>query len=112
MPRARSEFVRVTGNRWGILRRSYSVNEMQDVMVTREVLEVYDKYDGDFGLLDERWASVEDRRKVSNEQSVQSARRSSFGLSGDSVPLSGLSQTDSGKSSPRLARILTTSVRT
>lgn len=39
-----------------------------DIIVTKEVLEIYDKYDQDFGLLHERWASEEDRQKVTPEQ--------------------------------------------
>jgi len=41
---------------------------MKDVIVTREVLELYDKYEGDFGLLHERWADKRDREKVTREQ--------------------------------------------
>jgi hypothetical protein len=43
---------------------------MEDLIITKEILGVYDKYDGDFGLLDERWASKDDRKKVTLEQSV------------------------------------------
>jgi len=32
------------------------------MIITKEILEIYDKYDGDFGLLDERWASANDRQ--------------------------------------------------
>ena len=39
-------------------------------IVTKEILDVYDKYDGDFGLLSEPWASKKDRNKVSLEQSM------------------------------------------
>jgi len=39
------------------------------MIITKEILEIYDKYDGDFGLLDERWASANDRQKVTREQS-------------------------------------------
>jgi len=38
-------------------------------IVTKEILDIYDKYEGDFGLLDEPWASKKDRKKVSLEQS-------------------------------------------
>lgn len=38
-------------------------------IVTKEILDIYDKYEGDFGLLDEPWASKKDRDKVSFEQS-------------------------------------------
>lgn len=38
-------------------------------IITKEILDIYDKYDGDFGLLDEPWASKKDRDKVSLEQS-------------------------------------------
>lgn len=41
---------------------------MNNVIVGREVLDIYDKYDQDFGLLDERWASEKDRQKVTDEQ--------------------------------------------
>ena len=37
-------------------------------MVTKKTLEIYDKYDGDFGLLDEPWAKKKDRKLVSPEQ--------------------------------------------
>jgi len=39
------------------------------MIITKEILEIYDKYDGHFGLLDERWASANDRQKVTREQS-------------------------------------------
>lgn len=41
---------------------------MPDVIVTRDVLDIYDKYDSDFGLLDERWARQKDRDKLTSEQ--------------------------------------------
>jgi len=41
---------------------------MKNVIITREVLDLYDKYEGDFGLLDERWADKRDREKVTSEQ--------------------------------------------
>lgn len=37
-------------------------------MVTKKILEIYDKYEYDFGLLDEPWAKKEDRDIVSSEQ--------------------------------------------
>lgn len=37
-------------------------------IINRSVLDLYDKYEGDFGLLDEPWASEEDRKKLTNEQ--------------------------------------------
>ncbi len=37
-------------------------------MVTKKVLEIYDKYEGDLGLLDEPWANKKDRQSVSSEQ--------------------------------------------
>jgi hypothetical protein len=37
-------------------------------MVTKKILEIYDKYEGDFGLLDEPWAKKKDRELVSSEQ--------------------------------------------
>lgn len=41
---------------------------MEGVIVTREVLDLYDKYHGDFGLMDERWANPKDLQKASDEQ--------------------------------------------
>ena len=38
--------------------------------ITKEVLDVFFKYDEDLSLLNERWAKEEDRDKVSFEQSV------------------------------------------
>ena len=38
------------------------------MIIGKEVLAIYDKYNQDFGLLDERWASVKDRKAVTNEQ--------------------------------------------
>lgn len=38
-------------------------------IVTKKILNLYDKYEGDFGLLDEPWASKKDRQVVSFEQS-------------------------------------------
>jgi hypothetical protein len=43
---------------------------MKNVIIGREILDIYDKYDHDFGLLDERWASERDRQKVTLEQSM------------------------------------------
>ena len=37
-------------------------------IVTKETLKIYDEYHGDFGLLEERWASEKDRQRVSDEQ--------------------------------------------
>jgi hypothetical protein len=37
-------------------------------LVNKALLDLYDKYDGDLGLLDERWASREDREAFSSEQ--------------------------------------------
>jgi hypothetical protein len=37
-------------------------------LVTKELLDLHDKYDGDLGLLDERWAPKEDRELFSSEQ--------------------------------------------
>jgi hypothetical protein len=37
-------------------------------MVTKKTLEIYDKYEGDFGLLYEPWANKKDRELVSSEQ--------------------------------------------
>jgi hypothetical protein len=42
--------------------------EMKDVTITKEVLDLYDKYDQDFGLLNERWADPKDRDKVTAGQ--------------------------------------------
>lgn len=41
---------------------------MKRVVVTKEVLDLYDKYEGDFGLLHERSADKADREKATNEQ--------------------------------------------
>jgi hypothetical protein len=41
---------------------------MKNVIVTKEVLDIYDKFVGDFGVLDERGANEGDREKVTNEQ--------------------------------------------
>lgn len=38
------------------------------MIVTREVLELYEKYHRDFGLLYERWADENDREKLTDEQ--------------------------------------------
>ena len=35
--------------------------------VTKALLDLHDKYDGDLGLLDERWASKQDREAFSSE---------------------------------------------
>jgi hypothetical protein len=43
---------------------------MKNVVIGREVLEVYDKYGHDFGLLDKRWASEKDRRRVTLQQTM------------------------------------------
>jgi hypothetical protein len=37
-------------------------------LVTKELLALHDKYDGDLGLLDERWAAKEDQKLFSSEQ--------------------------------------------
>jgi len=37
-------------------------------LVNKALLDLHDKYDGDLGLLDERWASKEDRVAFSSEQ--------------------------------------------
>ena len=37
-------------------------------LVTKELLDLHDKCDGDLGLLDERWAAKEDRALFSGEQ--------------------------------------------
>jgi predicted alpha/beta hydrolase family esterase len=47
---------------------SESQRGTNDVIITKEVLDLYDKYDQDFGLLDERWADARDRHKVTAEQ--------------------------------------------
>jgi hypothetical protein len=43
---------------------------MKNVLIGQDVLEIYDKYDHDFGLLDERWASEEDRQRVTLQQTM------------------------------------------
>lgn len=40
------------------------------MIIGKDVLEIYDKYDHDFGLLDERWASEKDRQKVTLQQTM------------------------------------------
>ena len=45
---------------------------MADGMVTKEVLDLYDKYYGDFGLLGERWADPEDADKFAAEGALLS----------------------------------------
>jgi hypothetical protein len=37
-------------------------------LVTKQLLALHDKYDGDLGLLDERWADKRDRAMFSDEQ--------------------------------------------
>jgi len=37
-------------------------------LVTKELLALHDQYDGDLGLLDERWADKRDRERFSAEQ--------------------------------------------
>lgn len=41
---------------------------MSNVIVTMDVLGIYEKYHGDFSLLYERWADEEDLDKLSSEQ--------------------------------------------
>lgn len=41
---------------------------MKTVAITRDILALYDKYDGDFGLISERWALKEDQNKATPEQ--------------------------------------------
>lgn len=41
---------------------------LNNVRITREVLALYDDYDGDFGLLDECWARKKDRQRATPEQ--------------------------------------------
>lgn len=43
---------------------------MEKVILTREVLELFDKYHGDFGLMEERWACKEDRQRLTLEQTM------------------------------------------
>ncbi|WP_038167442.1 hypothetical protein [Verrucomicrobium sp. BvORR106] len=43
---------------------------MKEIIVTKVIFDIYNKYDGDFGLLDERWASEGDRRKVTLQQTM------------------------------------------
>lgn len=37
-------------------------------LVTKDLLDLHDKYGGDLGLLDERWATKEDRTRFSSDQ--------------------------------------------
>ena len=39
-----------------------------EYLVTKELLDLHQKYNGDLGLLDERWAGKEDRAAFSSEQ--------------------------------------------
>ncbi|MEM1442001.1 MAG: hypothetical protein AAGF67_06635, partial [Verrucomicrobiota bacterium] len=39
-----------------------------EYLVTKSLLDLHDEYDGDLGLLDERWASDEDRNAFTPEQ--------------------------------------------
>lgn len=39
-----------------------------NIIVTREVLTLYDKYNGDFGMLHERGANEADKHKLTSEQ--------------------------------------------
>ena len=41
---------------------------MNEPLVTKDILDVYDKYEGDFDLLHEPWAREENRMKVSLQQ--------------------------------------------
>lgn len=43
-------------------------------LITRELLDFYDKYEGDFGLLDERWAPQKDRDRLEAFGREQAAR--------------------------------------
>lgn len=45
---------------------------MGERLVTKEVLDLYDKYYGDFGLLGERWADQADQDKFTGECSLLS----------------------------------------
>ncbi|MGC4013639.1 MAG: hypothetical protein QM755_03850 [Luteolibacter sp.] len=40
------------------------------MIVTKKILAIYDRYGGDFGILDERAACERDRRSVSPEQGL------------------------------------------
>lgn len=40
------------------------------IIVTKIILDIHDKYDREFGLLDEPWASKKDRDMVSSEQAM------------------------------------------
>lgn len=57
-------------SRMGFLIDQFLLNNMKSVIVTRDVLDIYEKYQCDFGLLDERWASKEDREKLTSEQKL------------------------------------------
>lgn len=43
---------------------------MNDAIITRELLEIYDMCHQDLGLLDEHWASEKDRNRVTPEQAL------------------------------------------
>lgn len=36
------------------------------ILITKELLDFYDEYEGDFGLLDERWAPQKDRDRYNH----------------------------------------------
>ena len=43
---------------------------MKNIIINKEILDLYDEYDQDFGLLSERWASPKDRQKITAEQAM------------------------------------------
>jgi hypothetical protein len=49
-------------------RRAQDSSSAMNVIIGKDVLNLWDEYDQDFGLLDERWACEEDRRRLTPEQ--------------------------------------------
>ena len=43
-------------------------NKLKNVLITKEILALYDKYEGEFGLMDERWADKRDSDKITSKQ--------------------------------------------
>ena len=64
-PLLNSGFLRSAG--WSSLSDSEASHAMP-YLVTKELLALHDQYDGDLGLLDERWADKRDRERFSAEQ--------------------------------------------
>ena len=50
------------------VRSQFSKSPAMPYLVTKQLLALHDKYDGDLGLLHERWADKRDRALFSDEQ--------------------------------------------